>query len=247
MNDTARVKMGTVSAQKYQALKSEYENFAYIVSHDLKAPVRHIREFSRLLVDSLNVEDGSEEAELVKYVVQGSEKLGILMDELVFFSRLSSDEEEFAALTPSEILQSAVQQLENESLLSISAVEFDEIPVFSGVETQIQYLFKEVLCNAARNFTDDKQLQISISAKELDNAVEITVSDNGRGMPMDRIELAFQMFRKLHQDRNSEAPGAGLAHCKKIMSNHSGEIRIESDTDQGCKVHLSFPRSPDAT
>jgi two-component system, chemotaxis family, sensor kinase Cph1 len=235
--------METVSVEQYRALKAEYENFAYIVSHDLKAPVRHIREFSRLLVESLNVEEGSEEAELVKYVVQGSEKLGLLMDELVFFSRLSSEEEEFTALDPTEIFLTAVQQLENLSLLSDNQISYDEIPQFSGLETQVQYLFKEVLCNAARNFLDSEKLQITISAKEQDSTIEITVSDNGRGMPKDRTDLAFQMFRKLHQDRNSDAPGAGLAHCRKIMSNHAGEIRIESDTGHGCTVHLTFPKS----
>ena len=187
---------GTVPIEQYQALKNDYEKFAYIVSHDLKAPIRHVREFSRLLVQSVEQGEISEQAELASVIIQSSDKLNLLMEELLFFSRLSTGGLGFNAVELAEVFSAVCADMESRLVLADAKVSVDELPNVFGSRKQLTYLFKELLENSVFNRLPGKQLAINVTAKDLGNSTEIAFEDNGNGIPADRIDLAFSMFRK---------------------------------------------------
>lgn len=223
---------------QHKALMEEYAQFAYIVSHDLKAPLRHIREFTKLLVHDRESLAEGEEAEFSGIVLRSVERADSIIYELLLLSRLSTQLQPFDAIALKDVVGELIETITPDGGEFDLSVSLGELPSIQGDEGQISALFRHLLNNSIKFRSPDVPLRINIEYADVDDTHVITVGDNGLGLPENLQGAVFQMFKKGH---NLEGMGTGLAHCRKIMSNHGGDISMTSAKGEGCIMTLRFP------
>ncbi len=225
---------------KMQDINQELENFAYIVSHDLKAPLRGISSITMWLVedykDSLD-EDGQELVELLQKRV---ERMHGLIEGILQYSRIDRKDTTAKALDLQEIVQDVIEFVAPPEHIKVSMTT--PFPTIFNHETQVRQLFQNFLSNAIK-YNDKKQGIVEVSCQEVeDDMYEFCVADNGPGIEKKYQEKIFQIFQTLHKKDEYNSTGIGLSIVKKIISNNGGKIRVESEKDQGAKFYFTLPK-----
>lgn len=219
----------------------EMNQFSYIVSHDLQAPLRTITGFMELLERKYGDKLDGAAKQYIDFAVKGAGKMKKLIFDLLEYSRLSS-----SALELTEVDLNIVMQEVKEKLLPMidqtrSVVTAEQLPVIKANKKQMEQLFQHLIENAMKfNGATIPEIKI-ISKKENSNWV-ISVNDNGIGFEPAFIEKIFIIFRRLHADEAKySGTGIGLAICKKIAELHGGTIWAESVVDKGSIFYFTLP------
>lgn len=225
---------------KMQNINQELENFAYIVSHDLKAPLRGISSITMWLVedykDSLD-EDGQELVELLQKRV---ERMHGLIEGILQYSRIDRKDTKAKALDLQELVEDVIEFVSPPAHIKVSMTT--SFPTIFNHETQVRQVFQNFLSNAIK-YNDKEQGIVTVSCKEVeDEMYEFCVADNGPGIEKKYQEKIFQIFQTLHKKDEYNSTGIGLSIVKKIISNNGGEIRLESEKDQGAKFYFTLPK-----
>lgn len=223
--------------------KKELEDFIYIVSHDLNAPLRHIREFGKLLAKKMDDRLSEEEKEYLFYMQDGVNKAETMLGGLLQCSRLSTQAEEHSEFSADEAARQALESLQSsvdkeQAKVSISALP-DKI---SGDEKQIEQLFALLLKNTLKFKKEDTAPVVTVSAQEGDDHWQFCVEDNGIGIDEAQHERVFTMFRRLNIHEENPGAGIGLTLAKKIVESHDGKIWIESELEQGTRIFFTLPK-----
>lgn len=225
-------------------IAKEYEEFAYIVSHDLNAPIRHIKEFTRLLISSRGNTPNEEEQEYVKYLGQALDKINVMQEALLTFSRLNTEKLEATRIDCNNIAQIVIDSLESNGRKNTDKIMSHDLPTIEANPRHIHNLFFHLFDNAIK-FHDKKakDIQVEVLANEGPQEWIFEVKDNGIGIPEDQQENVFRLFRRLRPD-DYEGAGTGLTFAKKILSFYGGDIWIQTrSSSQGTKVLFSFPKT----
>ncbi|MGB0720276.1 MAG: sensor histidine kinase [Bdellovibrionales bacterium] len=222
--------------------KKELEEFAYIVSHDLNAPLRHIRSFSNLLIKSMGDKVSDDEREYVRFIENGVIKLEDMLAALLHYSRVNTKTEAFTALACEDVLNTVIAGLDADIKSSGATITLGHLPpAINGDKTQIQMLFHHLIDNALKFRSADTPPVIDISAVEKDGAWLFSITDNGIGIPVEQHENVFKIFKRLNPDNGLSGIGAGLTIAKAIAERHNGQIRIDPDYTDGCRVCVDLP------
>lgn len=232
----------------------ELEQYAYVASHDLQEPLRKIRVFSDMLYQQAKLTP--ESLPMVRKINQSAERMSLLIQDLLEFSRLLRVEKLMKPIDLSMIIKEVVNDFEltiAEKNVELSVV--DEFPEIEGIHLQMNQLFYNLLNNALK-FTDSKRKPIiSIKCSKLsDEAVQslfpkhqtttfydITIEDNGIGFDEQFSDQIFEVFKRLHPRDAYSGSGIGLALCRRIVLNHNGLIRGESKLGKGSVFHIYLP------
>jgi PAS domain S-box-containing protein len=218
----------------------DLESFAYSVSHDLRAPLRHIDGFTRLLRNSL-VNESQEINRYFTKITESSTKMSSMIDALLAFSRLGRRSLQKSEINLNQLVNKVIRNYEPDLLNRNIEWHIGELPVICGDYNLIQLVLDNLISNAIK-FTSKKEKAII----EIDNYTEpgskhgFYVKDNGAGFDMVYKDKLFGVFQRLHTQEEYEGTGIGLANIKQIIQKHGGTIRAEGQVDKGATFYITF-------
>lgn len=220
----------------------ELEQFAYVVSHDLQAPLRSITGFLNLLARRYQGQLSTEADEFINFAVDGAERMKQMINDILAFSQVGTPQASFAAADSREILIQALAALQADIEESGAMVTHDELPTVAADGNQLAQLFQNLIGNALKYCQPGAPPCIHVAAEEKETAWEFRVHDHGIGIDPQHTDRIFQIFQRLHTRKESPGTGIGLAICKKIVERHGGRIWVESEPGQGSTFFFSLPK-----
>lgn len=226
-----------------QAARAALGDFAYVVSHDLRAQLRHINAYSELLREELNGQISSDGALFLDTIIQAAQTMGRQIDGLMTWSQLDRIELEPVTVGSAALVAEARAQLAHEATgRTIDWQLQDDLPMLHGDAALLRQLFLHLLSNALK-FSRPRQtsvIQVGWS-RGADGQVELFVRDNGVGYNPAQQGKLFHVFQRLHSASQFEGLGLGLALARKIVERHGGRIAIDGAPDAGCRVMVTLP------
>ena len=225
---------------KLELKNKELNQFAYIVSHDLKAPLRTITSFIELI--TLQYEDQLDEEgkTMFGFISEAATRMDKLITDILDFSRIGEDKE-MTMVDCHKQVEIIQQDLAARIKDTNTTIEVGELPVVKGYETELRMLFQNLISNAIKFSRPGRSPEIQISAKE-QNGWTFYIKDNGIGIAKEHQERIFGVFQRLHANSEYEGTGIGLAHCKKIIDLHKGELGVTSSPGEGSTFYFSIPK-----
>jgi light-regulated signal transduction histidine kinase (bacteriophytochrome) len=218
----------------------ELEHFAYIASHDLQEPLRTTSSFVDLLQQQYKGKLDERADKYLHYIADSSDRMKILITDLLDYSRIGN-KKELKQVDCNTVLNEVLQDLGTTLQETGAEISVDILPVISGYQTEIKQLFQNLIINAIKFRKKDTVPQVSISARKDTVYWTFTVRDNGIGIEKDHTERIFIIFQRLHTRTEYEGSGIGLAHCKKIVGLHGGDIWVESTPGEGAAFYFNIP------
>ncbi len=230
----------STQARHLTRVNDELDAFTYSVSHDLRAPLRAITGFTRLLERSLP--DLSERAHHQLTRIQVNvDKMSNLIDALLAFSRAGRQTPNRDLVDTHAVVQEALK-LYSQSLAACKAhVHVGELPPIQGDSRLLEQVFVNLISNAIKYCHPDTPLQLQISGTQEEGMVTLIVRDNGIGFDMRYHDKIFQVFQRLHTAETSEGTGIGLALVRKIIERHDGRIWAEGAPGIGSAFFIELP------
>lgn len=228
------------SNAKLTKSNKELERFAYIASHDLKEPLRNIMSFTRLIERRLPDEINPEILEYMSYVVNNTQQMHLLIEDVLEFSRVNSKLDELEVIDLNEVMGTVCGMLN--STLTERNVELDIglLPKVYAHSSHLFLVFKNLIENGIK-YNKSIQPKVGISYTSQGRLHQIVVEDNGIGIEPQFHDRIFGMFKRLHNRQEYQGSGLGLAICKKIINGYGGSIRIESEVNKGSRFILTLP------
>ena len=214
-------------ADKADALtrsNDELQQFAYVASHDLQAPLRNIVSFSRLLHDQCGDQLSENGREFLEFIRGGAMSMHALINDLLNLSRVETRGGELNRVSLSSVMDSVLAGLKTDLENSNAEIEFAELPEVLGDSSQLQQLLANLIGNAIKFVADGQQPRVAIATKESATEWLFSIKDNGIGIGNEHLSRIFVIFRRLHAPDEYPGTGIGLAICKKIVERHGGKI-----------------------
>ncbi len=228
-------------ARKLKISNRELEQFAYVASHDLQEPLRMVSSFTQLLERRYKGQLDADADDYIGFIVEGSQRMKYLIDDLLEFSRLNTQSREFESILLKITLEDVLRNLKTSIMENNAQITHDPLPTIIGDPSQINQLFQNLIANAIK-FHGDEPPKIHISAEESRDEWIIGVSDNGIGIDPDHQEQIFRIFKRLHTREEYAGTGIGLAICKRIIDKHNGKIWVESALGNGSNFYFTIPK-----
>jgi PAS domain S-box-containing protein len=217
----------------------ELEQFAYVASHDLQEPLRMVSSFLQLLEKKYKDKIDSTASQYIHFAVDGSERMKILINDLLKFSRLGNNTEGQVMVDCNEVSKNVLNVYQQTIKNSNAVVRFSNMPVVRGQKTQIEQLFQNLIGNALKYRGSDPPV-IDVGCREYANHYEFFVKDNGIGIDKKYFNKIFIIFQRLHGKNEFGGTGIGLAICKKIAELHGGKIWVESEPGKGSTFYFTL-------
>ena len=234
-------------AGELEAANRELESFAYSVSHDLRAPLRHTVGFSELLQRQAAASLDEKSRRYIQTILDSAKRMGDLIDDLLAFSRIGRAETRKAAVNLEELARDVVAEAGQGSKDRNIAWKIGPLPVCYGDRSMLRLVLVNLVSNAVKFTRMRKQAEIAIGCVNADDKeAELFVKDNGAGFDMQYVDKLFGVFQRLHRREEFEGTGIGLATVQRIVSRHGGKVRAEGVVDQGATFYFSLPKARDA-
>ena len=218
----------------------ELEAFSYSVSHDLRAPLRAIDGFSSILLhDCRDGLDPGGQA-LVEKIRMNAQKMADLIDAILNFSRMSRQPLIKQNIFPAQIIQEILEELQPLQKGRKIQIHIDPLPPCEGDPALIKQVFNNIISNALK-FTKTREVaKIEIGAFQKDGKTVYFVKDNGVGFNMKYADKLFSVFQRLHDEKEYEGTGIGLAIVHRVIERHGGRIWAESEVDKGASFYFTL-------
>ncbi|WP_165958300.1 PAS domain S-box protein [Segetibacter sp. 3557_3] len=228
-----------------QRSNQSLEEFAHAASHDLKEPVRKIQIFTQRLKDEVTNHLTETNARLFNRIENATNRMGNLIDDLLLYSHVTQRPLEKESIDLNVNIQKVLEDLELNIEEKNATIKVEQLPIIFGYRRQLQQLFQNLISNALKYSKRDIQPYITIGYK---NTVEnekayhiIVVKDNGIGFEPEYSDKIFQMFIRLHGKEEYSGTGVGLSIAKKVVQNHDGFIKVESQPGVGSTFKIYIP------
>jgi len=226
------------------AAVEELKAFTYSVSHDLKAPLRAIDGFSRILEEDHAGALDSEGRRVLGVVRRSARRMGLLIDDLLVFSRLGQREIVRSTVDAGALVRSVFEERASGELQRAIRLEVGELPPMHGDPTMMRQLFDNLIGNAIKFTAPREEAVIEVSGREEKDGSEVifSVRDNGVGFDPEYAGKLFAVFERLHHADEFPGTGVGLAIVRRIVERHGGRVWAEGELDRGAKVSFALPR-----
>lgn len=222
-------------------INQELETFAYSVSHDLRAPLRHIAGFIDLLKKNLAGKTDEKSERCFSIIKNAAQHTGALIDDLLTFSRIGRKEIIRTELNINDTVSNVLEKFQvviNSRNIKISV---SELPAVKADEMMINLVFQNLIANALKFTSKKENAKIEIGSFKENNKDVIFVKDNGAGFDMNYYDKIFGVFQRLHHVDEFEGTGIGLATVKRIISKHGGKIWAEGKVKEGAIFYFYLP------
>ena len=220
------------------AINKELNQFAYVVSHDLKAPLRAIKNLSDWLITDYQDALGGEGRENLHLLGNRVDRMANLIDGVLQYSRAGRAEQTVAPVDLSELVPEIIRSLDAPEHIDIRVD--GNLPVIEVNDTRITQVFQNLLSNAIK-YMDKPQGEIVLGCVQEDSYWKFSVADNGAGIEEKHFEKIFQLFQTLAPRDTRESTGVGLAIIKKVVEMYGGRIWVESQVGQGSTFYFTLP------
>lgn len=226
------------SVKALERSNKDLEQFASVAAHDLQEPLRSVNNYLEMFLGVVPVTD----AEPVRYVGKiraAIKRMQALINALLNYARIESRGQPFTQVDCNTLVENCIEDLRSSVNQSQAQITYSNLPKVWGDESQIGQVFENLLSNAIKfNKANPK---IEITAARLGKFWEISVSDDGIGIPPAFHERVFLIFQRLHPANAYTGTGIGLSLCKRIVERHGGSISLESVANQGCTFKFTLP------
>ena len=231
-------------ASELEATNKELESFAYSVSHDLRAPLRHIAGFAELLKKQASSSLDDKSRRHMEMILESSQRMGALIDDLLSYSKIGRAETKMSAVNLEQLVGEVVAELGQEAKGREIAWKIGPLPVCYGDRSMMKVALGNLISNAVKFTRIRTQAEIEFGcANEWEDQAEMFVKDNGVGFDMQYVDKLFGVFQRLHLAEEFEGTGIGLATVQRIIHRHSGEVRAEGAVGQGATFYFSLPKA----
>lgn len=219
----------------------ELEQFAYVASHDLQEPLRMVSSYLQLLSRRYQGKLDSDADEFIAFAVEGANRMKVLINDLLAFSRVGTRGKEFAPAALEHVLELVEKNLQVTIEETRALITHDPLPQIMADNSQMVQLFQNLIENAIK-FRGQTSPKVHIEAKRQGDSWLLSVRDNGIGFEAQFAERIFIIFQRLHTRNEYSGTGIGLAICRKIVERHGGRIWVESHPDEGATFYFTMPK-----
>jgi PAS domain S-box-containing protein len=224
--------------QELESINKELNDFAYIVSHDLKAPLRAIGSLVSWLTTDYGEKLGEEGNEMLKMLLGRTTRMHDLIDGVLKYSRLGRQKDELSTIELDKVVPDVVDLISPPSNIEVKIHR--PLPMIMGESTRVQQVFQNILSNAIK-FMDKPKGLIEIGCTRENGHWKFNISDNGPGIEERHFTKIFQIFQTLSARDSYESTGIGLTIVKKVVEMHGGKIWLESNVGVGTTFFFTFP------
>ncbi len=219
----------------------ELEAFSYSISHDLRSPLRHINGFINIFLEQKSSQLTEEELGYLNIVTSSVAEMEKLIEALLSFSRLSRAELEKSQIDTTQILQQGLELFEEEIKTRGIEIKIDQLPDTFGDFQLMSQVWTNLISNAIKYSGKKEKAVIEIGSYAGNNENVFFIKDNGAGFNMKYVDKLFGVFQRLHNARDFEGTGIGLANINRIITRHGGRCWAEGEVDKGATFYFSLP------
>jgi K+-sensing histidine kinase KdpD len=230
-------------ARDLETSNNELESFAYSVSHDLRAPLRHVVGFSELLQKQASSLVDDKSRRFIQTILEAAKRMGNLIDDLLAFSRIGRAEAKNTLVSLDQLVKEVLAEIGQETERRDIVWKIDPLPVCYGDRSMLKLVIFNLLSNAVKFTRMRTPAEIEIGCTDGENELEVFVRDNGAGFDMQYVDKLFGVFQRLHLPEEFEGTGIGLATVRRIIHRHGGDVRAEGGVDRGATLYFSLPKA----
>jgi PAS domain S-box-containing protein len=226
-----------------EATNKELEAFAYSVSHDLRAPLRHVAAYSELLQKTGSATLDERSRRYVSNLIDSAKKMGTLIDDLLAFSRIGRAETRMTVVSLGDVAHQVLREIERETDGRDIGWSIAALPDVHGDHAMLRLALYNLVANALKFTRTRSRAEIEIGARGgADDEVVVFVRDNGVGFDMKYVNKLFGVFQRLHSTEAFEGTGIGLATVQRVIGRHGGRVWAEGAVEGGATFYFSLPR-----
>ncbi len=233
-------------ARELTRSNEELQHFAYVASHDLQEPLRMVKSYLQLLERRYQGQLDEDADEFIAFAVDGAERMRILINDLLQYSRVATHGKPFAPTDCATVLDHALANLKVAIEESGAVVTHDSLPTVLADDVQLTQLLQNLIGNAIKFRKQETPPKAHVGVARKGGEWLFSVQDNGMGIEPQYFDRIFQIFQRLHSPDEYPGTGIGLAICKKIVERHGGRIWVESQPGQGSTFYFTIPDRGDS-
>ena len=221
-------------------LKQEARAFSYSVSHDLRAPLRAIEGFSRILAEDYSKNLDEEGQKFLQHVLQNAQTMSGLIDGLLQYHRLNERGVNKAAVDMTQLTRDIVAALPKEKQ---PGVTIPKLPTVQADPALMRIAWEQLVSNALKFSRRAEKAAIEFGSSQQNGETVLWVKDNGIGFDMQYSDKLFHIFQKLQRESDFEGHGVGLALVRRVAEKHHGRVWVDAKPDQGATFYLALPKN----
>ena len=227
-------------AQELTRSNAELEQFSYVASHDLQAPLSTIAGYAQLLEKRCHNQLDAQGNKFIRNIVNSCERMQALIDDLLEYSRVGRSEKPFDVIDCNLVFEDACANLQLAIRQDRASVTRGDLPRVRGDSFQLLQLFQNLIGNAIK-YRSSEAPMVRVSASRQGDSWVFSVQDNGIGIAEQYHPRIFQLFQRLHSQKQYSGTGIGLAICQRIVERHGGRLWVESEPNRGSTFYFSIP------
>jgi PAS domain S-box-containing protein len=229
-------------SEELEASNKELEAFAYSISHDLRAPLRHMAGYTELLQKHAASGLDEKSRRFMATILESTKRMGNLIDDLLSFSRIARTETRETTVNLQQLVKEVRDEIQPETSGRDIAWRVGELPELHGDRAMLRLALVNLISNAVKFTRKRPHAQIEIGCLEKKNGgVTVFVKDNGVGFDMKYVHKLFGVFQRLHRAEAFEGTGIGLATVQRIIHRHGGRVWAEALVDAGATFFIEVP------
>lgn len=218
----------------------DLEAFAYSISHDLRAPLRHINGFSNMLKRRLPRPIAKDALKYITLINEASRRMGTMIDGLLHFSRLGRHQIQTSDIDLNQLIPEIIEEWQSGGNNRPIKWNLYELPIVSGDAVLLKVAFGHLISNALKYTQKEPEAVIEIGTDRTTDSCTVYIKDNGVGFDMQYADQIFGVFQRLHREEEFEGTGIGLANVQQIIKRHGGTIYAQSEEGLGATFFISF-------
>ncbi|MDB5272319.1 MAG: hypothetical protein JWO58_686 [Chitinophagaceae bacterium] len=228
-------------AEQLKQANEELETFSYSVSHDLKAPLRSLEGFSKLLIENYKGKFDEDADRWLQFIAGNANRMGVLINDILNFSRISRSSVNKSHVHMQPIVEKLFDLEKNNYPNKVIELHLSDLPDVYGDPTMLGQVWQNLISNALKYSSKNELIIVTINGRTDQQTVQYSIQDNGVGFDEKYKDKLFGVFQRLHRTEEFEGTGVGLAIVNRIIQKHSGSIQVNSELGKGTTFAFSLP------